>query len=76
MDNYPQAIEQLLVDLFIEADSAPLSRTAVDLDATADPLCGAQEGWRFYCFEIGGFQKAFSGHSMSNVRPIRCLTAH
>jgi len=41
------AIEALLVALFVEAHRAPPSQIVLDLDATDDPLHGAQEG-RFF----------------------------
>ena len=41
------AIERLLVDLFLEAHTAPPRQIVLDLDATDDPLHGHQEG-RFF----------------------------
>ena len=41
------AIEDLFVDLFVEAHDAPPERITLDLDATDDPLHGRQEG-RFF----------------------------
>ena len=41
------AIESLFVDLFLEAHKAPPRQIVLDLDATDDPLHGAQEG-RFF----------------------------
>ena len=52
----PSAIEDLLVDLFLEAHERPPRQIILDLDATDDPLHGAQEGRFFhgyygcYCF--------------------------
>jgi hypothetical protein len=43
----PQAIENLLVDLFVEAQARPPRQIILDLDATDDPLHGHQEG-RFF----------------------------
>jgi hypothetical protein len=43
----PQAIETLLVDLFVEAHARPPRQIILDLDATDDPLHGHQEG-RFF----------------------------
>jgi Transposase DDE domain group 1 len=43
----PEAIEALLVDLFLEAHGRPPKRIILDLDATDDPLHGHQEG-RFF----------------------------
>ncbi len=43
----PQAIEALLVDLFVEAHARPPRQIILDLDATDDPLHGHQEG-RFF----------------------------
>jgi hypothetical protein len=43
----PQAIENLLVDLFVEAHARPPRQIILDLDATDDPLHGHQEG-RFF----------------------------
>ncbi len=42
-----QAIEALLVDLFLEAQARPPRQIILDLDATDDPLHGRQEG-RFF----------------------------
>ena len=41
------AIERLFVDLFLDAHRAPPSEIVLDLDATDDPIHGAQEG-RFF----------------------------
>ena len=38
------AIERLLVELFLEAHGSPAEEIVLDLDATDDPLHGAQEG--------------------------------
>jgi len=43
----PQAIEALLVDLFVNAHVRPPRQIILDLDATDDPLHGHQEG-RFF----------------------------
>jgi hypothetical protein len=43
----PQALDQLLVELFLEAHAEPPSSIVLDLDATDDPLHGEQEG-RFF----------------------------
>jgi Transposase DDE domain group 1 len=43
----PQAIEALLVELFLDAHARPLRQIILDLDATDDPLHGHQEG-RFF----------------------------
>ena len=43
----PQAIEALLVDLFVEAHARAPQQIILDLDATDDPLHGHQEG-RFF----------------------------
>jgi hypothetical protein len=43
----PAAIEGFLVTLFLEAHKAPPKEIILDLDATDDPLHGAQEG-RFF----------------------------
>ena len=48
------AIERLFVDLFLEAHDRPPSRITLDLDATDDPLHGAQEG-RFFHGYYGGY---------------------
>jgi hypothetical protein len=44
----PQAIEALLVDLFLDAHARPPRQIILDLDATDDPLHGHQEGRFFY----------------------------
>jgi len=50
------AIERLLVDLFVEAHEAAPAEIVLDLDATDDPLHGMQEGrfyhgyYRCYCY--------------------------
>ena len=43
----PAAIEDLFVDLFLEAHSTAPGRVVLDLDATDDPIHGHQEG-RFF----------------------------
>ena len=43
----PAAIEELFVDLFLEAHATPPEQIILDLDATDDPLHGHQEG-RFF----------------------------
>ncbi|HEV2138129.1 MAG TPA: IS1380 family transposase [Nitrososphaerales archaeon] len=43
----PEAIDRLLVDLFLQAHSQAPSPLVLDLDATDDPLHGQQEG-RFF----------------------------
>jgi hypothetical protein len=42
-----EAMDRLLVDLFLEAHEAPPARV-LDLDATDDPIHGNQEGRLFY----------------------------
>jgi hypothetical protein len=52
----PQALDRLLVDLFLEAHEKPPREIWLDLDATDDPLHGHQEGrffhgyYRCYCY--------------------------
>jgi hypothetical protein len=46
----PAAIEGLFVDLFVEAHKRPPRQIVLDLDATDDPLHGAQEGRFFHGF--------------------------
>ena len=46
----PKAIEALFVTLFTEAYAAPPQRIVIDLDATHDPIHGAQEGRHFNAF--------------------------
>jgi hypothetical protein len=43
----PAAVEDLFVDLFLEAHDKPPARITLDLDATDDPIHGRQEG-RFF----------------------------
>ena len=45
-----QAIEGLFVELFVEAHKTPPKQIVLDLDATDDPLHGAQEGRFFHGF--------------------------
>ena len=49
----PQAIEALLVDLFVEAQARPPRQIILDLDATDDPLHGHQEGRFFHGYYDG-----------------------
>lgn len=42
-----EAVDRLLVDLYIQAQPRPLQRIVLDLDATDDPVHGQQEG-RFF----------------------------
>ena len=52
----PQAMDELLVDLFIESHKKPPREIWLDLDATDDPLHGHQEGrffhgyYKCYCY--------------------------
>ncbi|MEW8228601.1 MAG: IS1380 family transposase [Candidatus Thiodiazotropha endolucinida] len=52
----PQAVDRLLVDLFIESYKKPPREIWLDLDATDDPLHGHQEGrffhgyYKCYCY--------------------------
>ena len=52
----PKAMDDLLVDLFLEAYDSPPEEIIVDVDATDDPLHGNQEGrffhgyYRSYCY--------------------------
>jgi len=48
------AIERLFVDLFLEAHAAAPEQIILDLDATDDPIHGAQEG-RFFHGYYGGY---------------------
>jgi hypothetical protein len=53
---HPAAMDQLLVDLFLESHSEPPSEIVLDVDATDDPLHGEQEGrffhgyYKNYCY--------------------------
>ena len=52
----PEQIDQLLLDVFVEAHPTPPALLVLDLDATDDPLHGHQEGrffhgyYREYCY--------------------------
>ena len=52
----PEAMDELLVDLFLEAYDSPPEEIILDVDATDDPLHGHQEGrffhgyYRSYCY--------------------------
>ena len=48
LDHDADAIERLFVDIFLDAHHEPPSRIVLDLDATDDPLYGAQEGRHFH----------------------------
>jgi hypothetical protein len=50
----PAAIEALFVAVFLEAHAAPPDEIVLDLDATDDPIHGAQEG-RFFHGYYGGY---------------------
>jgi len=53
---HAEAMDELLVDLFLEAHAAPPAEIILDVDATDDPLHGYQEGrffhgyYRSYCY--------------------------
>ena len=49
----PDAIEQLFVDLFLEAHPKAPARITLDLDATDDPIHGRQEGRFFHGYYDG-----------------------
>jgi hypothetical protein len=52
----PEAMDELLTDLFLESYAEPPARIVLDLDATDDPVHGNQEGrffhgyYREYCY--------------------------
>jgi hypothetical protein len=48
LDHDPHAIEQLFVDVFLDAHREPPLRIVLDLDATDDPVYGDQEGRHFH----------------------------
>ena len=50
----PEAIEALLVDVFLEAHAQAPEEIVLDLDATDDPIHGEQEG-RFFHGYYGGY---------------------
>ncbi len=70
----PEKLENLFVDLFLEAHKKPPKRIILDLDATDDPLHGHQEG-RFYHGYYGCYcylpLYIFCGHHLlaSKLRP-------
>ena len=43
----PEAVDELLIDLFLEAHDEPPAEVVLDLDATDDPIHGKQQG-RFF----------------------------
>lgn len=45
-----EAVDRLLVELFLQAHQTPPARIVLDLDATDDPLHGKQEGRFFHGF--------------------------
>ena len=50
----PSAVERLMVDLFVQAHPVAPKEIILDLDATDDPIHGAQEG-RFFHGYYGGY---------------------
>jgi hypothetical protein len=50
----PEAVEALLVEVFLEAHERPPEEIVLDLDATDDPIHGDQEG-RFFHGYYGGY---------------------
>jgi hypothetical protein len=48
LDHDPRAIENLFVDIFMDAHDEPPIRIVLDLDATDDRLFGQQEGRHFH----------------------------
>jgi hypothetical protein len=56
VEHRPEAIERLLVELFLDAHAQAPERIVLDLDATDDPVHGEQEGrffhgyYRHYCY--------------------------
>ncbi len=48
-----EAIDRLLVDLFVESQARPPAAIALDLDATDDPIHGNQEGRFFHGYYDG-----------------------
>ena len=53
IDHDPEALQALLVDLFIQAHPQPPDEIILDLDATDDPLHGEQEGRFFHGYYKG-----------------------
>jgi hypothetical protein len=49
----PAAVEDLFVDLFLDAYEKPPARITLDLDATDDPIHGSQEGRFFHGYYDG-----------------------
>jgi Transposase DDE domain group 1 len=49
-----KAIDELLVDVFLDAHDSPPAEIVLDFDATDDPIHGAQEG-RFFHGYYGGY---------------------
>lgn len=53
---HPERLDQLFVDLFLQAHPTPPAKIVLDVDATDDPLHGKQEGrffhgyYRCYCY--------------------------
>ena len=54
IDHDPQALQALLVELFLQAHSQPPDSITLDLDATDDPLHGEQRD-RFFHGYYGGY---------------------
>ena len=46
----PEAVDRFFVDVFLDAYDAPPEEIVLDLDATDDPLHGAQEGRFFHAY--------------------------
>ena len=54
IDHDPEALQALLVELFLQAHSQPPDSITLDLDATDDPLHGNQQD-RFFHGYYGGY---------------------
>ena len=54
IDHDPQALQALLVELFLQAHSQPPDSITLDLDATDDPFHGEQRD-RFFHGYYGGY---------------------
>jgi hypothetical protein len=67
----PEAVDQLLVKVFVESHAEALAEIVLDLDATDDPLYGKQEG-RFFHGYYGNYcylpLYIFSGEALLGAR--------
>ena len=75
----PEAMDRLLVEVFLESYARPPREIVLDLDATDDPLHGRQEGrffhgyYRHYCYLLGSNIEEVNPDNLAGAAAARWL---